>query len=331
MTTHEVASCAGSRRRCRGLLTAVGGTSADVTASIANQAAKLSAGPAMVVDDFRNAVPAASALRPAVSGGVPVLASKITAPGVPDWAVPRPRITELIAQGRRWCPLTVVTGPAGAGKTMALASWAATGPGPVAWVTVDEFDSRPRVFWTYVVAALRRSGVAAPGALPAARGRDAGHRFVLRLAAALTAQDPPVTLVLDDLHLLTDPQAVDELAYVLRNAGPGLRLVVSARMDPPLPLHRYRLAGQLTEILVRRPGVHRRRSRGAPGPARHHADGGLAGVPDPADGGLGGRAAPGRDFDGHSSRPGPVRHRADRRRQRRHRLPCAGGSGPPAA
>ena len=248
MTNHEVASCAGSRRRCRGLLTAVGGTSADVTASIANQAAKLSAGPAIVVEDFRNAVPAASALRTAVSGGVPVLASKITAPGVPDWAVPRPRITELIAQGRRWCPLTVVTGPAGAGKTMALASWAATGPGPVTWVTVDEFDSRPGVFWTYVVAALRRSGVAAPGALPAARGRDAGHRFVLRLAAALTAQDPPVTLVLDDLHLLTDPQAVDELAYVLRNAGPGLRLVVSGRMDPPLRVHRYRLAGQLTEI-----------------------------------------------------------------------------------
>ena len=204
----------------------------------------------MVVDDFRNAVPAASALRPAVSGGVPVLASKITAPGVPDWAVPRPRITELIAQGRRWCPLTVVTGPAGAGKTMALALWAAAGPGPVAWVTVDEFDSRPGVFWTYVVAALRRSGVAAPGALPAARGRDAGHRFVLRLAAALAAQDRPVTLVLDDLHLLADPQALDELGYVLCNAGPGLRLVVSARMDPPLPLHRYRLAGELTEILA---------------------------------------------------------------------------------
>ena len=249
MTTHEVASCAGLRRRCRGLL-AVGGMSADVTASVANQAAKLSAGPAMVVDDVRNAVPAASALRPAVSGGVPVLASKITAPGVPDWAVPRPRITELIAQGRRWCPLTVVTGPAGAGKTMALALWAAAGPGPAAWVTVDEFDSRPRVFWTYVVAALRRSGVAAPAALPAARGRDAGHGFVLRLAAALAAQDPPVTLVLDDLHLLTDPQALDELGYVLRNAGPGLRLVVSARMDPPLPLHRYRLAGELTEILA---------------------------------------------------------------------------------
>jgi LuxR family transcriptional regulator, maltose regulon positive regulatory protein len=189
----------------------------------------------------------ARARRPAVSAGVPVLASKITAPSVSDWALPRPRITKLIAEGTRWCRLTVVTGPAGAGKTMALTLWAAAEPGTVAWVSVDEFDNRPGVFWAYVVAALRRSGVDLPAALPAARGRDAGHVFLLWLAAALAGQDPPVTLVLDDLHLLTDPTVVEDLDYVLRNVGPGLRLLVSARMDP-LPLHRYRLAGELTEI-----------------------------------------------------------------------------------
>ena len=190
----------------------------------------------------------ARARRPAVSAGLPILAAKITAPGVPDWALPRPRITQLIAQGTRWCPLTVLTGPAGAGKTMALALWAAAGPGTVAWVSADEFDNRPGVFWSYVVAALRRSGVALPAALPAARGREAGQVFLLGLAAALAAQDPQVTLVLDDLHLLTDPEVLDELDYMLRNAGAGLRLVAAARMDPPLPLHRCRLAGELTEI-----------------------------------------------------------------------------------
>ena len=190
---------------------------------------------------------ATRARRPAVSAGVPIVAAKITAPGVPDWVVSRPRITELIAQGTRWCPLTVVTGPAGAGKTTALALWAAAQPGTVAWVGLDEFDDRPGVFWAYVVAALRRSGAVIPPALPAARGRGAGHVFLLWLAAALAAQDPPVTLVLDDLHLLTDPGVLDGLDYLLRNAGSGLRLVVAARMDT-LPLHRYRLAGQLTEI-----------------------------------------------------------------------------------
>ena len=72
--------------------------------------------------------------------------------------------------------------------------------------------------------------------------------FLLRLASMLAAQDPPVVLVLDDLHLVTEQDTLDGLAYLLRNAAPGLRLVVSSRMDPLLPLHRYRLTGELTEI-----------------------------------------------------------------------------------
>jgi LuxR family transcriptional regulator, maltose regulon positive regulatory protein len=68
------------------------------------------------------------------------------------------------------------------------------------------------------------------------------------LTAALAAQDPPVTLVLDDMHLVTEPKVLKGLEFVLRNTGPGLHLVVASRMDPPLPLHRYRLVGQLTEI-----------------------------------------------------------------------------------
>ncbi len=191
---------------------------------------------------------ATRARRPAGSAEIPIMAAKITAPVIPDWALTRPRITKLIAEGRRWCPLTFVIAPAGSGKTMALALWAVTEPGTVAWVTVDEFDNRPGVFWAHVVAALSRSGVAVPEAFPAAQGRDAGHVFLLRLAAALAAQDPPVTLVLDDLHLLTDPQVLDGLDYVLRNTGSALRLLVTARMDPPLPLHRRRLAGELAEI-----------------------------------------------------------------------------------
>jgi LuxR family maltose regulon positive regulatory protein len=162
--------------------------------------------------------------------------------------VPRPRITKLIADGTR-CPLTVVTGPPGAGKTMALALWAAAEPGPVAWVSLDDYDNQPGIFWSYVAAALRRSGVAVAGTLPAAaRERAVDHMFLLRLASVLAGQDPPVTLVIDDLHLLTEPAALGELEFVLRNVGPGLRLVVSSRMDPLLPLHRYRLAGELTEV-----------------------------------------------------------------------------------
>ena len=105
----------------------------------------------------------------AVFVGDPILTSKITAPDVPAWTVQRPRITERIAEGTRWCPLTVVTGAAGAGKTMAVAMWAAAEADPVAWVCLDEFDNRPGTFWSYVVAALRRSGVAVPKTLQASR------------------------------------------------------------------------------------------------------------------------------------------------------------------
>ena len=132
---------------------------------------------------------------------------------------------------------------------MALALWAAADHGAIAWVTLDDYDNQPTVFWSYVVAALHRAGVAVPGVLPAAAPEEAvGHMFLRRLASALADQDPPVTLIIDDLHLLTESRVLDSLDYVLRNAGPGLRLVVTSRVDPLLPLHRYRLAGALTEI-----------------------------------------------------------------------------------
>ena len=192
---------------------------------------------------------AAPARQPAVSAGIPILAAKITVPGVQEWVVPRPRITKLIAEGTRRCPLTIVTGPPGAGKTMALALWAAAEPGTVAWISLDDFDNQPGAFWSYAVAALGRSGVALPKVLSAASPRRAaGHMFLLQLASVLAAQNPPVSLVVDDLHALTKLTVLTELDFVMRNAQPGLRMVVSSRVDPLLPLHRYRLAGELTEI-----------------------------------------------------------------------------------
>ena len=186
---------------------------------------------------------------PRQASGDPVLLSKITMPGLPDWAITRPRIDKLMENGARGT-LTSVTGPPGAGKTMAIASWAAARSIPYtpAWITLDDYDNRPRVFWSYVAAALRNAGIAVPRIQPGP-GRDAiDHVFLLRLASVLAGQDPPVVMVLDDLHLLTRPAILDGLAYLLRNARPGLHLVVAARSDPLLPLQRYRLTGELAEI-----------------------------------------------------------------------------------
>lgn len=191
---------------------------------------------------------ASSAKQPA-GAGEPLLVSKISVPSMPGWLVPRPRLEKLIAHGAQG-PITSVTGPPGAGKTAALALWAAGDlpSGPVAWVTMDDYDNRPRVFWSYVLAALRRAGVPVPRTMSATRRYAVDHEFLLRFASLMAAQDPPVTLVLDDLHLLTGTKVLEALAYVLRHGSPGLRLLVASRMDPLLPLHRYRLTGELTEV-----------------------------------------------------------------------------------
>jgi LuxR family transcriptional regulator, maltose regulon positive regulatory protein len=175
-----------------------------------------------------------------------LLASKLTAPSLPGWLVARPRLDKRIAEGTGG-PLTMVTGPPGAGKTMTLASWAASSmvPGRVAWVTLDDYDNQPGSFWSYVVKALRQAGAAVPETVPS--HPDKGG-FLPLLASALAALEPPMVLILDDLHLLTAPGPLEELAYVLKYARPGLRIVAAARIDPPLPLHRHRLAGELTEI-----------------------------------------------------------------------------------
>ena len=183
---------------------------------------------------------------------ISILRSKITMPAVPDWAVPRPRLDQLIAGGVQG-PLTALMGPPGIGKTLAMASWIAgnQSSSPVAWVTLDEFDNRPRVLWSYVMSALRGAGVAVPHVSWSAACVDTmDHEFLVRLAAALAAAEPPVILVLDDLHLLTERPALQGLTYLMRNAPQGLRVMVASRIDPLLPLHRFRLTGELTEIRV---------------------------------------------------------------------------------
>jgi len=171
-------------------------------------------------------------------------------PAAPDWAVPRPRLDRMIAAGVQG-PLTALMGPPGMGKTLAMALWAAGSQSSsrVAWVTLDEFDNRPRVLWSYVTAALRRAGVAVPHASWSAACVDTlDHEFLVRLAAAIAAAEPPVVLVLDDLHLLTERAALQGLTYLMRNAPQGLRVMVASRIDPLLPLHRFRLSGELAEI-----------------------------------------------------------------------------------
>ena len=176
----------------------------------------------------------------------PLLLAKLSPPELQNWIVPRPRIDRAIEKGVQQGTVTVVSGPPGAGKTVALAQWRAATrwPGPVAWLTADEYDGDPDRFWHNLAAALTQAGVPAIppwGGFAAAQGP-------LLIASALAANHPPAVLVLDDLHLIREPEIAAGLGYLLRHAKPGLRVVVGSRADQPLPLHQHLLTGDLTEV-----------------------------------------------------------------------------------
>ncbi len=114
-----------------------------------------------------------------------------------------------------------------------------------AWMSVEAGDDSDRL-WAYLAAALRSAiGSAEDGPVP---DRPPRPDQLEALAATLAAADRPVLLILDDLHRVADPAALTGLEFLLRHAGRRLRLVIGARAGLHLPLHRLRLAGELTEI-----------------------------------------------------------------------------------
>jgi LuxR family transcriptional regulator, maltose regulon positive regulatory protein len=177
---------------------------------------------------------------------LPLLGTKLAPPRVPAHAVARPRISDRLDGPWR---LAVVTGAPGTGKTVAVSQWFEA-LGRRAWVSLDAGDDRPAQFWLTVAAALDR---AAPGALPetvalASGGRIDGDQFLVRLAAEVAVLDPPVALVLDDLHTVRDRVVLDGLAFLVDHLSDGSRIVITSRTDPRLPIGRWRTRPWFVEI-----------------------------------------------------------------------------------
>lgn len=179
----------------------------------------------------------------------PLLAAKLSVPIIRTPLVSRPRLLELVSHGVEG-PLTVVSGAAGAGKTLLLASWIAAGraPGPVAWVTLDDFDDQPGVFWAYVIEGFRRAGVELEDVGNPFLAEGVARPLLARVADRLARRAAPVVLVLDQLDVLGHRQIREDIDFVLHAAAPMLRLVLLTRNDGPLPLHRYELRGELVRI-----------------------------------------------------------------------------------
>ncbi|MBK9124027.1 MAG: AAA family ATPase [Chloroflexi bacterium] len=182
----------------------------------------------------------------------PLLAAKLYIPPPRPTAVDRARLIVQLNAGLHR-KMTLISAPAGFGKTTLVSAWAAGCGRPAAWVSLDEGDADPARFLAYIVAALQtvHAGLGADvlEALQSPQPPPIESLLTL-LLNAIAALPAPCVLVLDDYHSV-DSQPVDEaLAFLVDHLPPKLHLVIATREDPQLPLARLRARGQLTELRV---------------------------------------------------------------------------------
>lgn len=184
----------------------------------------------------------------------PLVATKLFMPELPQPLVTRPRLTEQLNAANN-SRIILVSAPAGSGKTTAVVEWLRqTSPqtvGRVAWLSLDEGDNEPARFWSYVSQTLKLEQTAFAqnlAGLMAGMQPPSVEKLVTGLINGVVALNENLTLVLDDYHVITSPQIHQGIAFLVEHLPPHLRLVITSRADPPLPLPRLRLRRQLTEL-----------------------------------------------------------------------------------
>ena len=164
--------------------------------------------------------------------------------------VSRPRLVARLSQGLTQ-PLTLISAPAGFGKTTLVGEWIASCKRPVAWLSLDEGDNDPARFLMYLVSALQKieanigAGVLAALQSPQPPPTES---ILTNLLNDITTISDSFLLMLDDYHMI-DSKPVDQaLVFLIEHQPPHMHLVITTREDPHLPLARLRARGQLTEL-----------------------------------------------------------------------------------
>ncbi len=189
-----------------------------------------------------------------VSESMPILATKLYIPPPRPKVVHRPRLLERLNAGRHR-KLTVISAPAGFGKTTLVSAWVADGKQQVAWLSLDAGDGDLGRFLTHLVAALQtiapNFGADVLAVLQSAQPPQAStgiEALLTPLLNELTTLPDPIVLVLDDYHMLEAKPIDLALTFLIEHLPPQLHLVITTREDPQLPLARLRGQGQLTEL-----------------------------------------------------------------------------------
>src|SRR5580692_10553598 len=176
--------------------------------------------------------------------------TKFRPPALPATLITRPALHDRLTAGSGQ-QLTVVVGSAGAGKSVLLGDWAAgRPPGMTSWLSCDRADDDPVRFWT--------GFIEAPRAIEPEFGADAAELLAMdrRMSADVTASvtndaaklPAGSAVIVDDFHFAAAAAAPDMTDLVERWPAETVQLVLAGRYDPPLRLHRLRMAGQLCEI-----------------------------------------------------------------------------------
>jgi len=183
----------------------------------------------------------------------PLLETKLYVPKPRRGAVARDRLLERLGRGAAG-RLTLMSAPAGFGKTTLLADWLASGPSGgrlVAWLSLDPADSQPVSFWTYLVGALQ---TVSPGLGVSTLSMLQGPQpppietALAPLLNELGSVSGDIVLVLDDYHAIEAPDIHAGMAFLLERLPAQVHVVIVTRADPPLPLARLRARGELAEI-----------------------------------------------------------------------------------
>ncbi|MGY4651319.1 LuxR C-terminal-related transcriptional regulator [Mycobacterium sp. URHB0021] len=180
-----------------------------------------------------------------------VLATKLHVPAIGGQLVHRGALLDALSAGRRR-KLTLLSAPAGWGKTTLLAQWAsgASEDQRFGWLSLDHSDNDPVWFWMYVIAALQKLSpeVGTRAVELLTMGADPVQVVLPTLLNDLDTIESPMVLILDDYHRVANRAVHEQMAFVIGRMPANLRLVLATRSDPMLPLARLRAAGDLAEM-----------------------------------------------------------------------------------
>ena len=188
-----------------------------------------------------------------------LLRTKFLVPRARPGLLPRPRLLDWL-DGNIDKRLTLLSAPAGYGKTTLLADYINASSRPFAWYQLDAQDSDPTVFLTYLIEALRSMkrapetlthavGQASQALLDSAESSISPQRVMTVLINELAEQiEIPWLLVLEDYHYVTSPVLHQLVEFLIENAPEDLHIIISTRVDPPLALSKLRARGQLAEL-----------------------------------------------------------------------------------